>query len=127
MSLTNLCIWQLSQLDEGRPECVDGDEEPRSGGVVTLGGVPEGDDGVLVDVRTKAPSSGAEPADETSADGLEPDAAAVPESDVAAEAESDAAAVPESDAAALPESDAAAEAESDVAAEAEPDDVVSES
>src|SRR4051794_19491231 len=43
MSRTSLCIWQLSQLDRGRPEGVDGDEEPRSGGVVTAERAPEDD------------------------------------------------------------------------------------
>jgi uncharacterized protein DUF732 len=54
MSHTNLCIWQLSQLDRGRPDGVDGDEEPRSGGVVTMGGVPEGEGGVSVGTPTEA-------------------------------------------------------------------------
>jgi hypothetical protein len=62
MSHTSLCVWQLSQLDQGRPDGVDGDEEPRSGGVVTTGGVPEGGDGVSVGTPAEAPPGSGEPA-----------------------------------------------------------------
>ena len=76
MSHTNLCIWQLSQLDRGRPEGVDGDEEPRSVGVVTAERAPKDDAGApgeaVVDgealVETAEPEDSSAPADEPEPD-----------------------------------------------------------
>lgn len=134
MSLSDLCIWQLSQLEQGRPDRVDGDEDPRSGGVVTLEGVPEGGDGEAVEVPTATASNETEPADETSAAVPEPDAAvaepeatAVAEPDPTAIAESDATVIAEPDATAVVEPDATAVAEPDATVVAEPVDAVSES
>src|SRR4051794_25768343 len=72
MSPTNLCIWQLSQLDRGRPEGVDGEEEPRSGGVVTAERAPDDDTGSGAPGEALADG-------ETVADGDAPPGTAVPD------------------------------------------------
>jgi hypothetical protein len=42
MSQVNECIWQVSQIERGRPDDVDGDEEPRSGGVALVDKASDG-------------------------------------------------------------------------------------
>jgi hypothetical protein len=144
MSRINLCIWQVSQLDRGRPEGVDGDEEPRSGGVVTAERAPEDDAGTsgeaLADGETLAPGEAlletaepdestetAEPDESTaSADEPEPDQGG----EVAVGAEADAEAVAPLDAspadvspADVPPSDVSPD---DAPAEAQPRDAVAD-
>jgi len=85
MSQVNQCIWQLSQAERGRPDDVDGDEEPRSGGVAVVTETSRAEE--PVDPPGVEPTGGAELSDDDGSagtDGAEPRDEAAPGDDVVA-------------------------------------------